>query len=110
MMAPTVDDPDDDLGLVLLGIETRPVEGLRDLFDVRVLDEAGVDLLCGCGLARHPRHASRAFVRVIEDDHPKVYRAEKLRVTISGRHTPGARLEIELTYAPIVRASDLQEH
>ena len=48
----------DQLGLVLLALTTKPHHGLRDLFDVALLDAAGVDLMHGCGRSRHPRRAS----------------------------------------------------
>ena len=60
----------DQLGLVLLALTTKPHHGLRDLFDVALLDAAGVDLMHGCGRSRHPRRASRSIIHTSAGDSP----------------------------------------
>ena len=97
------DGGSDHLGLVLLALTTEPDHGLRDLFDVALLDSAGVDLMHGCGRARHPRRVSRSIIHDPAGDSPVLPWGEHFSLTISGRHDPGSVVGVTLTYAPRVR-------
>ena len=90
------------LGLVLLALTITPDHGLRDLFDVCLLDSTGVDLMHGCGRARHPRKVSRSIIHTSAGDSPILPWGEQCQLTISGRHDPGSVVGVTMTYAPRV--------